>query len=211
MFIETRVDDEQIGRHILHVDHILLRLGSMMNRWGDIYCMWIIYYWDSGRWWTDRETYTTCGSYIIETRVDDEQIAWHILHVNHILLRLGSMMNRWGDIYYMWIIYYLDSGRWWTDRETYTTCGSHIIETRVNDEQIGRHILHVDHIDGSRLGNHMFIVASFYGLANNSNCVPVINKNIDLPFPRIENKVTFRMVPASQNTTTIANYLQTFL
>ena len=102
----------------------------------------------------------------------------------------------------MWIIYYLDSGRWWTDRETYTTCGSHIIETRVNDEQKGRHIVHVDHIDGSRLGNHMFIVASFYGLANNSNCVPVINKNIDLPFPRIKNKVTFRMVPASQNTPT---------
>ena len=48
----------------------------------------------------------------------------------------------------------------------------------------------------------MFIVASFYGLANNSNCVPVINKNIDLPFPRMKNKVTFRMVPASQNATT---------
>ena len=76
-------------------------------------------------------------------------------------------------------------------------------QSPVNDEQVGKRILYMDIIDGTRLGNHMFMVASLYGLARSSNRVPVINKNIlrriDLPFPRVKNKVTFGIVPASKN------------
>ena len=65
----------------------------------------------------------------------------------------------------------------------------------------------MDIVDGTRLGNHMFMVASLYGLARSSNRVPVINDKIlgriDSSFPRVKNKVTFGTVPVTRT----ENYL----